>query len=201
MIMQVRPYHWVIIAITSGLFLQGCMQSSALPDTQRPTNWGVAVDKHYNFYRVNSWLYRSEQPSSELLPYLQQQQIDIVINLRVHNEDRQLLQHVPVQLFHIPINTWDIERQDIVKVMQILQAAKAQHKRVLIHCYHGSDRTGTMVAMSRILLENWSSDDAINEMKHGGYGFHPIWMNIDRLFYPQNIEWMRQQLTHPHQTS
>ena len=201
MIMQVRPYHWVIIAITSGLFLQGCMQSSALPDTQRPTNWGVAVDKHYNFYRVNSWLYRSEQPSSELLPYLQQQQIDIVINLRVHNEDRQLLQHVPVQLFHIPINTWDIERQDIVKVMQILQAAKAQHKRVLIHCYHGSDRTGTMVAMSRILLENWSSDDAINEMKHGGYGFHPIWINIDRLFYPQNVEWMRQQLTHPHQTS
>ena len=89
MIMQVRSYHWVIIAITSGLFLQGCMQSSALPDTQRPTNWGVAVDKHYNFYRVNSWLYRSEQPSSELLPYLQQQQIDIVINLRVHNEDRQ----------------------------------------------------------------------------------------------------------------
>ena len=201
MIMQVRSYHWVIITITTGLFLQGCMQSSALPDTQRPTNWGVAVDKHYNFYRVNSWLYRSEQPSSELLPYLQQQQIDIVINLRVHNEDRQLLQHVPVQLFHIPINTWDIERQDIVKVMQILQAAKAQHKRVLIHCYHGSDRTGTMVAMSRILLENWSSDDAINEMKHGGYGFHPIWMNIDRLFYPQNIEWMRQQLTHPHQAS
>ncbi|MHA3092461.1 dual specificity protein phosphatase family protein [Acinetobacter brisouii] len=199
MIMQVRSYHWVIIAITSGLFLQGCMQSSALPDTQRPTNWGVAVDKHYNFYRVNSWLYRSEQPSSELLPYLQQQQIDIVINLRVHNEDRQLLQYVPVQLFHIPINTWDIERQDIVKVMQILQAAKAQHKRVLIHCYHGSDRTGTMVAMSRILLENWSSDDAINEMKHGGYGFHPIWMNIDRLFKTKNIDWMRQQLAHPTQ--
>ena len=130
---------------------------------------------------------------------MQQQQIDIVINLRVHNEDRQLLQHVPVQLFHIPINTWDIQRQDIVKVMQILQAAKAQHKRVLIHCYYGSDRTGTMVAMSRILLENWSSDDAINEMKHGGYGFHPIWMNIDELFKTKNIDWMRQQLAHPTQ--
>lgn len=201
MIMQVRSYHWVIIAITSGLFLQGCMQSSALPETQRPTNWGVAVDKHYNFYRVNSWLYRSEQPSSELLPYLQQQQIDIVINLRVHNEDRQLLQHVPVQLFHIPINTWDIQRQQIVKVMQILQKAQAAHQRVLIHCYHGSDRTGTMIAMSRILLEGWTTEEALQEMKHGGYGFHPIWINIDRLFYPQNVEWIRQQLTHPHQAS
>ncbi|MHA3081052.1 dual specificity protein phosphatase family protein [Acinetobacter sp. ANC 5502] len=199
MIMQVRSYRWFIIAITTGLFLQGCMQSSALPDAQRPPNWGIAVDKHYNFYRVNSWLYRSEQPSSELLPYLQQQQIDIVINLRQHNEDLQLLKHTPVQLFHIPINTWDIQRQDIVKVMQILQAAKAQHKRVLIHCYHGSDRTGTMVAMSRILLENWSVNDAINEMKHGGYGFHPIWMNIDGLFKTENIDWMRQQLAHPTQ--
>ena len=162
MIMQVRSYHWVIITITTGLFLQGCMQSSALPDTQRPTNWGVAIDKHYNFYRVNSWLYRSEQPSSELLPYLQQQQIDIVINLRVHNEDRQLLQHVPVQLFHIPINTWDIERQDIVKVMQILQAAKAQHKRVLIHCYHGVGRAEIYSAIYRIEYEGWDRDEARN---------------------------------------
>lgn len=201
MIMQVRSYHWVIIAITSGLFLQGCIESSVLADAQRPDHWGLAIAKKHNFYQVNSWLYRSEQPSDLLLPYLQQQKIDIVINLRTRNEDLTLLKHQNIQLIHIPINTWDIQRQDIVKVMQILQAAKAQHKRVLIHCYHGSDRTGTMVAMSRILLENWSSDDAINEMKHGGYGFHPIWMNIDRLFYPQNIEWMRQQLTHPHQTS
>ncbi|MHA3055781.1 protein tyrosine phosphatase [Acinetobacter sp. ANC 4633] len=199
MIMQVRSYRWFIIAITTGVFLQGCMQSSALPDTQRPTNWGVAVDKHYNFYRVNSWLYRSEQPSSELLADLQQQQIDIVINLRVHNEDRQLLQSTHIQLFHIPINTWDIQRQDILKVMQILQAAKSEHKKVLIHCYHGSDRTGAMVAMSRILLENWSVNDAVNEMKHGGYGFHPIWMNINWLFKSENIDWMRQQLAHPTQ--
>ncbi len=197
--MRISSYAFTVALLGSSLILQGCIESSVLADAQRPDHWGLAIAKKHNFYQVNSWLYRSEQPSDLLLPYLQQQKIDIVINLRTRNEDLTLLKHQNIQLIHIPINTWDIQRQQIVKVMQILQKAQAAHQRVLIHCYHGSDRTGTMVAMSRILLENWSSDDAINEMKHGGYGFHPIWMNIDGLFKTKNIDWMRQQLAHPTQ--
>lgn len=197
--MRISSYAFAAALLGSSLILQGCIESSVLADAQRPDHWGLAIAKKHNFYQVNSWLYRSEQPSDLLLPYLQQQKIDIVINLRTRNEDLTLLKHQNIQLIHIQINTWDIQRQQIVKVMQILQKAQAAHQRVLIHCYHGSDRTGTMVAMSRILLENWSSDDAINEMKHGGYGFHPIWMNIDGLFKTKNIDWMRQQLAHPTQ--
>ena len=197
--MRISSYAFAAALLGSSLILQGCIESSVLADAQRPDHWGLAIAKKHNFYQVNSWLYRSEQPSDLLLPYLQQQKIDIVINLRTRNEDLTLLKHQNIQLIHIPINTWDIRQQQIVKVMQILQKAQAAHQRVLIHCYHGSDRTGTMVAMSRILLENWSSDDAINEMKHGGYGFHPIWMNIDGLFKTKNIDWMRQQLAHPTQ--
>lgn len=197
MLMQVRFYCGLAFPLIMSIFLQGCMQSSPLTESKRPQNWGMLIEKHYNFYRVNSWLYRSEQPSNQLLPYLQQQKIDIVINLRSHNADQQLLQRHNIQLFHIPINTWNIQARDIVRVMQILQTAKAEQKRVLIHCYHGSDRTGTMVAMSRILLEDWTVNDATQEMKYGGYGFHPIWINIDGLFKTKNIDWMRQQLTHP----
>lgn len=199
--MRISSYAFTAALLGSSLILQGCIESSVLADAQRPDYWGLAIAKQYNFYQVNSWLFRSEQPSDLLLPYLQQQKIEIVINLRTRNEDLTLLKHQHIQLIHIPINTWNIQRQQIVKVMQILQKAQAAHQRVLIHCYHGSDRTGTMIAMSRILLEGWTTKEALQEMKHGGYGFHPIWINIDRLFHPQNIEWMRQQLTHPHQTS
>ena len=36
---------------------------------------------------------------------------------------------------------------------------------VFVHCKHGADRTGTMVAFYRILFEGWSKDEAIREMK------------------------------------
>lgn len=201
LLMNTQPVRFMILALTISFSLQGCMQSSAIPDAQRPINWGTALNKHYNFYQVSPWLYRSEQPTSQLLPLLEQQQIDIIINLRVQNDDQQLLKHSNIKLIHIPMNAWDIRQQEIVQVMQILQTAQVENKKVLIHCYHGSDRTGAMVGMSRILLENWSVTDAMNEMKHGGYGFHPIWVNIDRLFSSKHIEWMRQQLAHPQKTS
>ena len=44
---------------------------------------------------------------------------------------------------------------------------------------------------------NWKVEDALNEMKHGGYGFHPIWINIEKLFTPENIKWIREQLANP----
>ena len=51
---------------------------------------------------------------------------------------------------------------------------------VLVHCQHGADRTGTMCAMYRILREGWTADDAIDEMKNGGYGYHSVWGNLPR---------------------
>ena len=85
--------------------------------------------------------------------------------------------------------------------MKTIQIAKAHNHKVLIHCYHGSDRTGASVAMYRIIFENWSVNDALNEMKHGGYGFHPIWGNIEKLFTPENIKWIREQLANPSLTT
>ena len=51
---------------------------------------------------------------------------------------------------------------------------------VLVHCQHGADRTGTMCAMYRILREGWTVDDAIDEMKNGGFGYHSVWGNLPR---------------------
>jgi protein tyrosine/serine phosphatase len=58
-----------------------------------------------------------------------------------------------------------------------MQQIQMQNKtsKVLLHCYHGSDRTGASVAMYRIIFENWSIENAVQEMKYGSYGYHPIW--------------------------
>ncbi len=56
-------------------------------------------------------------------------------------------------------------------MQQIRTCREQNQQKVLLHCYHGSDRTGASVAMYRIIFQNWSTTDALAEMKHGGYGF------------------------------
>ncbi|MBC7739269.1 MAG: protein-tyrosine-phosphatase, partial [Candidatus Saccharibacteria bacterium] len=55
-----------------------------------------------------------------------------------------------------------------------------------VHCHHGADRTGLIVALYRLIAQGWSRDAAIAELIEGGYGFHPIWANIPR--YVQSVD-------------
>jgi hypothetical protein len=44
-----------------------------------------------------------------------------------------------------------------------------------VHCREGVDRTGVMVAVYRVAIDGWSTDQAIDEMKafHYRYLLHP----------------------------
>lgn len=177
--------------------LTGCITASTLPDSQRPQQWSKAIRKDQNFYQVSPFLFRSEQPNPQLLAELSKYQIDVVINLRDNTPDLSLFKKSSLELVHIPIKTWAINRTDLVQVMQKIKVAQQKNQKVLIHCYHGSDRTGASIAMYRIIFEHWETQDALKEMKHGGYGFHPIWINIEKLFRPENIKWIQEQLSNP----
>lgn len=177
--------------------LSGCITSSTLATSSRPTTWGMQINQANNFYQISNHIYRSEQPNTTLITDLQKHNIQVVINLRTRNEDAKVLKNQNLTLVQIPINTWSMNREDILKVMQVIQKAQEKDQNVLIHCYHGSDRTGASIAMYRIIFENWTTKEALREMKYGGYGFHPIWVNIEKIFSPENIKWIRQQLSNP----
>lgn len=177
--------------------ISGCITSSTLPADSRPSTWGTPINHENNFYQISNFVYRSEQPNSTLISDIKKHHIDVVINLRSRDQDFKVLKNQNLNLIHIPINTWAMNREDILKVMKVIQRAQSNHQNVLIHCYHGSDRTGASIAMYRIIFENWITEEALNEMKHGGYGFHPIWINIEKIFSPENIKWVRQQLSNP----
>lgn len=185
---------YLSLALVTMTLSTGCMTTQALPDEQRSAQWGERIDTDSNFYQISPTVFRSEQPDILLIPQLKQHQITTIINLRHSNDDANILNIRPFNLVHIPIHTWQINRQDLLQVMQHIQQAQQRGEKVLIHCYHGSDRTGASIAMYRIIFENWTIEQAIQEMKQGGYGFHPIWQNIDRLFTEQNVQWIRQNL-------
>ncbi|WP_026094026.1 dual specificity protein phosphatase family protein [Acinetobacter venetianus] len=183
--------------LVTTLSVSGCMKHPSLDDEKRPQNWGTLISNSHNFYQVSQDVFRSEQPNAELAQTLKSEKIDTIINLRARNEDVIVLKDQNFNLVHIPIYTWAINRSDLLKAMKAIQTAKQNNHKVLVHCYHGSDRTGATIAMYRIIFENWSIDDAVKEMKEGGYGYHVIWKNIDHLFTPQNVKWIQQQLSNP----
>ena len=56
-----------------------------------------------------------------------------------------------------------------------------------MHCYHGADRTGLIVAMYRVIYQNWDLNEAKREMQQAPYGYHSIWKNIDNFFTEENV--------------
>lgn len=187
----------VVVLLLSSSSLVGCMTSPPLSLEQRPQYWGTILNQTDNFYQISEHLFRSEQPTAELIPQLKAHHINVVINLRSRNADLDVLPSSDFKLVHLPIHTWAMSREDLLQVMRQIQQAKALDQKVLIHCYHGSDRTGASIAMYRIIFENWKIEDALSEMKYGGYGFHPVWMHIEKIFSPKNVRWIQQQLSNP----
>ena len=59
-----------------------------------------------------------------------------------------------------------------MKALKIIQAAE---KPVLLHCWHGSDRTGAISAAYRIVFEDWEKEKAIEELRKKEFGYHENW--------------------------
>ncbi|MEI6501639.1 MAG: protein-tyrosine phosphatase family protein, partial [Armatimonadota bacterium] len=46
----------------------------------------------------------------------------------------------------------------------------------LVHCAAGSDRTGTMVAVYRVMEQGWPVEQAAQELPR--FGFHEVWVPL-----------------------
>lgn len=142
-----------------------------------------------NFYRVNANLYRSAQPDAEGMKALKAMGIRTVVNLRAFHSDRDEIGSTGLMSEHIYMKTWHPEREDVVRFLRIVTDPARQP--VLVHCQHGSDRTGMMVASYRVVVQGWSKERAAREMTEGGYGFHEIWQNLVRWLDAADIDGIR----------
>jgi protein tyrosine/serine phosphatase len=180
----------VIVFTFTGLLtlVAGCSAVAPATAGPRPQNWASPVAASPglpNLHRVNSLLYRSAQPSKEGFVFLGTQAslaqadrpIKTVVSLRAFNDDDALMPASSgLRLEQIRFKTWHPEDEDVVKFLRIATTPALQP--VLVHCQHGSDRTGTMVAIYRIAFEGWTKAQATDEMINGGFGFHPMWQNL-----------------------
>lgn len=146
--------------------------------TSRPAEWAqpVAVNGLTNVHRVSADLYRSARPTAEGLREIQALGVKTVVNLEAFHSDDKMLEGTGLEDVRIPFQSQSPRTSDMVAFLKIV--TDPNRTPVLVHCQHGSDRTGTMCAVYRIVVQGWTRQQAIDEMIRGGFGFHPIWQNL-----------------------
>ncbi|MGU7773444.1 dual specificity protein phosphatase family protein [Burkholderia sp. MR1-5-21] len=184
----------VIAVVLTGL-VQPANADPASSVAARPLQWAQSMsDAHVNnLHRITPSLYRSAQLSKEDVPQLQKLGIRKVISFRAFHSDDSILAGTQITMQRIPINTWYIRDEDMVTALKALRTA-SQDGPVLIHCQHGADRTGLVSALYRMVYQGWTREQALDELQHGGYGFHPIWQNITYYVQHVDVERLRQQV-------
>ena len=66
---------------------------------------------------------------------------------------------------------------------------------MLVHCKHGSDRTGCVVAAYRMVFNNWSKEDAIQEFKDEKFGYHEnMFPNLVNLLESIDVESLKTEV-------
>jgi protein tyrosine phosphatase (PTP) superfamily phosphohydrolase (DUF442 family) len=173
------------------LVLLNAAYGAETSQTNRPAHWAkpVQVNGVPNLHKVSESLYRSAQPSAEGMKNLKAMGIETIVNLRSFHSDRDEIGDTGSAYEHIYMKAWHPEEEETVRFLRIVTNPK--RSPVLVHCQHGADRTGTLCALYRVVVQGWSKEEALKEMAQGGFGFHGIWENLIRWINGLDIERIR----------
>ena len=181
-----------VIAAAGIMLLMG-VAGAALAPASRPITWALPVNLEGvpNLFRVSDALYRGDQPSPLGMQNLKKLGIKTIISLRSFHSDRDEIAETGLAYEHIYMKPWHPEEKEAVRFLKIV--TDPQRTPVLVHCQHGADRTGTVIAVYRIAVQGWSKAEAIREMTQGSYGFHVTWGNLPRWIQRLDIERIKNQ--------
>jgi protein tyrosine/serine phosphatase len=152
--------------------------ATAADSTNRPANWAqkIVLPGVTNCYQVTTNLYRGAQPTSDGMKQLKTLGVKTVVNLRAFHSDTDKVAGTGLKSVRFETKPWHAEEEDVVRFLKVV--TDTNNLPVFVHCQRGADRTGLMCAMYRIVVCGWTKEQAIDEMKHGGFDFNPAWQNI-----------------------
>lgn len=138
-----------------------------------------------NFHQINPQLYRGGQPRAGRLRVLKDLGIKTIVNLRGEDNstraENQEANSLGLQYFSLSLRQFSRPKdKDVKRVLAIINAPENQP--VFIHCHHGKDRTGVIVACYRISHDGWSAEQAKDEAGRYGLG----WIEIGMRHYIDN---------------
>ncbi len=169
-----------------GLLLAGLLTLNCLAiageDDDRHRSHRQHRHSHYvngirNLREVHPWLFRGGEPPPQAFDTLNQMGVTTVVDLRdsvkMANAEKVLCKRYGINFVHIPMShRMAPTKQQINEFLKIVEKAKEHTGKgsVFVHCTMGDDRTGCMVAISRMAQDDYTFDEAYEEMLH--FGFH-----------------------------
>ena len=144
-----------------------------------------------NLHRVSESLYRGAQPTAEGIRELKAMGVRTIINLRSFHSDRDKIGETGLAYERIYMKPWHAEEKEIVRFLQIVTDGK--RTPAFVHCQHGADRTGTMIAVYRVAVQGWHKEEALREMTEGPYNFHGVWRNLIAFLKALDVEAIRKR--------
>ena len=146
----------------------------------RDANWAqpITLSGVTNLNQVTPNIYRSAQPDSTGFANMAKKlKLKTVIDLRESQTDAAYLGSTKIKPYYVPMNAMHITTDQVVAALKLIKAHEGEGP-ILVHCLHGADRTGVVIAMYRIIYQGWTKSQAIDEMENGGFNFHSIFFNI-----------------------
>jgi hypothetical protein len=145
----------VIVAVISALVAGGIVA------------WAQFYRVRYYSEVVPGQIYRSRQLAGIRYRILRDDNIKRVISLRGYEGQGEILSEelaatakVGAELVQLPVLTALPSTEQIERFMV---AVRSSPGAVLVHCEHGRDRTGFMLAAYRVLMQDWAVEDAIQD--------------------------------------
>jgi uncharacterized protein (TIGR01244 family) len=136
-----------------------------------------------HFFKVDDHLYRGAQPSPDGFRELARMGVKTIVSLRAeHNwrdqeEQAALAESLGMRWVYLPMHFW--WRPKSQQALNFLEIVRGQTEGpVFIHCRQGEDRTGTMVAIYRVVEQGWDPKHAYAEARALGLGANPLMKNV-----------------------
>ncbi len=132
-----------------------------------------------NFHQINEHLFRGGQPTVEGIKQLAELGIKTIINFRDRSEkvlrEKEHAEAHGLRFINLHLSNWFASKdEEIHAVLEVIR--NPEHHPVFIHCKRGADRTGTVVAVYRMLFDGWTAIQANREAKLHGIGWWQVWM-------------------------
>lgn len=169
------PHSFLLLCL-----LTGC----ALGPRGLPTSEHIA-----NFGRVNERLFRGAQPDAAGIQSLRLLGVRTILDLRMPGDrwppEEALARASGIDCISLPLAGLGAPTDEqVARGLEVLAAAPGA---VFIHCEHGADRTGTLIAAYRIQREGWTNERAYAEARRYGMSFWQFGMRrYVRKFHPLN---------------
>ncbi len=127
-----------------------------------------------NFHEVHPYLYRSGEPSSAGIKKLHELGIKTLIDLRAPSEkaldEKKEAEHLGMHYINLPMTAKAPTDEQVKTMLSTIEKAKEKNEKVLVHCAHGSDRTGCMIGIWRVTHDGWNFDETYKEMRKYYFG-------------------------------